>query len=165
MYNFNKIFKNSELNVKDHRQLIFILNELILENRKTFEKLPYSIQEQFGFDMYRIKLFKFEQFDNMFAKFMFSPIELNKQVAVLINTLKNLLLSNISLQVHLKVLNDREKKVLEEKVQLIKVKVAGTVVTTDESFSTSLPPPSLPPPPPPPLPSLSSTPSLPSLPS
>lgn len=121
MNNINNILNTSEIIVKDHKKLIYLLNALILENRKMFETLPYQVQQQLGFDMYRIKLFKFEQVDDIFAKSMFQPLELGKHVALLVESLKNLLKSNISLQVHHKVIEEREKEALEEKIHLMKV--------------------------------------------
>ncbi len=121
MNDFNNILKHSELNIKDHKQLIHLINALIMENRKMFESLPYGVQQQLGFDMYRMKLFKFEQVDDVFAKSLFSPFELGKQVALLVDAFKNLLMSNISLQVHHKVLDAREEQALKEKVSLVKV--------------------------------------------
>ena len=72
MSEFNNILKNGELSIKDHKQLIHLLNGLIIENKKIFERLPYSVQQQLGFDIYRMKSFKFEQVDDIFAKTLFS---------------------------------------------------------------------------------------------
>ena len=137
MSEFNNILKNGELSIKDHKQLIHLLNGLIIENKKIFERLPYSVQQQLGFDIYRMKLFKFEQVDDIFAKTLFSPIELGKQVAILVDAFKSLLRSNISLQVHHKVLDAREEQALKEKVNLVKVTFSSGPASTTASTTLS----------------------------
>jgi hypothetical protein len=132
MNDLSKILNNGELVIKNHNQLVYLLNELIIENRKLFEKLNYDVQQKFGFEMYRMKLFKFEQVDDVFAKSMFQPFELGKQMATLVEAFKDLLKSNLSLQIHHNVIEQRQKAELEDKINLFKVKLGSS------SSSTSL---------------------------
>ena len=100
---FNKAMILSDNSLEEIRTISAInpistykpLSELIIENRKLFEKLNYDVQQKFGFEMYRMKLFKFEQVNDILAKSMFYPFELGKQMASLVEAFKDLLKTNL----------------------------------------------------------------------
>jgi len=129
MSEYLDIINSQNLKFKDHKQLINLLNGLILENRNLYDLLPNKLQDSLGHNIYAIKMFKFEQLDDIMAKTMFEPTQFGKQISKLVEVLKDLLLTHVGLQVQHRKINEQQRKELNAKVRLLPINLGpGPIV-------------------------------------
>ena len=118
------------INVKNYRDFFQSINLVITENKMLFDKLPLSVQNSLGTDLYGLKQLNVDQYDNILAKSLFQPDQFNKHVNYLISILKYLLTTHVSLLFHNKNIQPDEKYQLETKINTMNIAVNSTTPIT-----------------------------------
>ncbi len=127
-------FINQELGFINQNDIVRLINDLIIQNRTLYDKLPWEIQKYLGANVYGTQLIKQTNKFELYGKNIFDQSQLNQDFKKLVLVLNELIKSNKSLKDHVKAVEEDQKKKEQEKLQIIEAAISQPEIPVISDF-------------------------------
>jgi hypothetical protein len=124
-----RLLNNPELAFKSQVELVNLINNLILQNRSLYDKLPWEVQKYLGANIYGVKLIQQPSKPDLFGRNIFGQGHLNRDVNQLLLVLKEVVKTNKSLKGHIQAVEEDTKKKEADKINMIEDALSVSTVS------------------------------------
>jgi hypothetical protein len=129
MSNINKLLSNPNLLFASQNELVNLINELMIQNRELYDRLPFDVQNHLGANLYGIQLIKNYNQSDLFGNTIFNKQQIVNDLGELLITVKVLLKTKNAIQEKIKAVEEAKAEKERRDLEIIRAAITKPVVS------------------------------------